>query len=116
MIVGVTISSNKAMGRQPAIRARLKKFVRDTPGIRKAVMVALAMPRFRTIPKRGELRTLCYHRVLPNATRDLSRQLTLLRNYGEFISPNQVLDLLSCGSLAGRYFLVTFDDGYRCTF
>ena len=97
------------------IAARVNRFVRDTPGVREAVMFALAAPQFRTRPKKGELRTLCYHRVPADAMRGLSGHLTSLRNYGEFIRPDQALDLLAGGSFDGRYFLATFDDGYQCT-
>jgi peptidoglycan/xylan/chitin deacetylase (PgdA/CDA1 family) len=93
----------------------IKELARDTPGVREAVLFALSLNRFRRSPKQGELRTLCYHRVPPNSVPGLSRQLKGLRDYGEIIRPDEALSLLSGGSFDGRYFLVTFDDGYECT-
>jgi peptidoglycan/xylan/chitin deacetylase (PgdA/CDA1 family) len=66
-------------------------------------------------PVKGEIRTLCYHRVSPSAMRSLARQISYLKNYGEFITADQALELTAGGSFEGRYFLITFDDGYDST-
>ncbi|MBM6593011.1 polysaccharide deacetylase family protein [Microvirga pudoricolor] len=47
--------------------------------------------------------------------RDLGRQLDYLKNYGEFIDVDAAVHLMKNDRFEGRYFLVTFDDGYRDT-
>ena len=95
--------------------ARTIKRLARIPGICETILFALSLPRFRSSPKQGELRTLVYHRIPPNSARGLSQQLKALRNFGEFIEPDEVTSLLSGDAFNGRYFLVTFDDGYDYT-
>ncbi len=92
---------------------RIKRLLRDTPGVREAILYTLSTARTLAPPKQTELRTLCYHRVTPETARGLDRQLTFLKNYGDFITPDDALQLLSDGGSGGRYFLITFDDGYH---
>lgn len=58
-----------------------------------------------------------YHHVFDDERRDFERQLNYLRNFGEFISIDDVCSLVEGKEpLDGRYFCVSFDDGYRCLY
>jgi peptidoglycan/xylan/chitin deacetylase (PgdA/CDA1 family) len=55
-----------------------------------------------------------YHWVLDDEQEAFGRQLRFLRNYGDFISlDDAVAALESPSGVGGRYFCLTFDDGYR---
>lgn len=56
-----------------------------------------------------------YHHVFDDERKDFERQLKYLRNFGEFISIDDVCDMMNDkAAIDGRYFCVSFDDGYRC--
>ena len=57
-----------------------------------------------------------YHHVFDDEKKDFERQLQYLSNFGEFISMDRAVDLInSSEELDGRYFCVSFDDGfYNC--
>lgn len=58
-----------------------------------------------------------YHHVFDDERKDFERQLKYLRNYGDFISMDEVQLMLSGElSIDGRYFCISFDDGYRCLY
>jgi peptidoglycan/xylan/chitin deacetylase (PgdA/CDA1 family) len=53
-----------------------------------------------------------YHHVFEDERRGFSRQIEYLKNFGEFISLDHVVEMLGSGErIAGRYFCITFDDG-----
>jgi peptidoglycan/xylan/chitin deacetylase (PgdA/CDA1 family) len=55
-----------------------------------------------------------YHWVLDDERKSFRRQLQLLREYGDFISMDDAVTALqSTSGIGGRYFCVTFDDGFR---
>ena len=55
-----------------------------------------------------------YHWVLDDERKAFQRQLKLLRHYGDFISVDDaVAALQSPGGIGGRYFCLTFDDGFK---
>ena len=55
-----------------------------------------------------------YHHVFEDERRGFARQLDYLRNFGAFISLDQAVSLLESGdAIDGRYFCVTFDDGFK---
>ena len=57
---------------------------------------------------------LCYHWVLDDEREAFRRQLKFLRRYGDFISlDDAVAALKSPNGIGGRYFCVTFDDGFK---
>lgn len=58
-----------------------------------------------------------YHHVFNDEKKGFQRQLKYLKNFGEFISMDEVVKMLD-GDLPvdGRYFCVSFDDGYRCCY
>ena len=54
-----------------------------------------------------------YHHVFEDEKLDFERQLKYLKNFGDFISMDEAVDLLaSKDSLGGRYFCLSFDDGF----
>lgn len=63
----------------------------------------------------GWIRFPYYHHVFEDERRGFARQMSYLRNYGEFISLGRAVALLNGGDpIDGRYFCVTFDDGLAC--
>ena len=55
-----------------------------------------------------------YHHVFDDERDGFARQLDYLRGFGEFISLDDVVRLLeSEDTIDGRYFCVTFDDGFK---
>jgi peptidoglycan/xylan/chitin deacetylase (PgdA/CDA1 family) len=75
-----------------------------------AAMGALARP-----PAEKEwIQVQFYHWVLQDQVEIFRRQLQSLRDYGDFINLDQAVALLrSGGRIGGRYFCVTFDDGFK---
>ncbi len=55
-----------------------------------------------------------YHHVFDDERKGFERQLKHLRNFGEFISMDRAVEMITGGTaIAGRYFCVSFDDGFR---
>lgn len=55
-----------------------------------------------------------YHHVYQDERAGFDRHLRFMRNLGEFVSIDQAVSLLDGDlSLDGRYFCITFDDGFR---
>ncbi len=55
-----------------------------------------------------------YHHVLDDECRGFERQLRYMRRLGDFISLDDALDAMQDpGGIDGRYFCVTFDDGFK---
>jgi len=69
----------------------------------------------RRIPKSAQqIRFPYYHHVFDDERAGFARQLAYLKNFGDFISVDDALDLMaSPGKLNGQYFCVTFDDGFK---
>jgi peptidoglycan/xylan/chitin deacetylase (PgdA/CDA1 family) len=54
-----------------------------------------------------------YHHVFDDEKRNFERQLKYFKNFGEFISIDQVCELVNGHEpINGRYFCISFDDGY----
>ena len=65
----------------------------------------------------GWIRFPYYHHVFDDEKKGFERQLNYLKNYGDFISIDQACELISANEpLSGRYFCISFDDGYRCCY
>jgi peptidoglycan/xylan/chitin deacetylase (PgdA/CDA1 family) len=55
-----------------------------------------------------------YHHVLDDERRGFERQLKYMRRFGEFLSLDEALEAMrSPAGIDGRYFCVTFDDGFK---
>ncbi len=60
---------------------------------------------------------IVYHHVFDDERKEFEKQLTYLKQYGDFVSMDQVYDMVSGKvPIEGRYFCVTFDDGFHNTF
>jgi peptidoglycan/xylan/chitin deacetylase (PgdA/CDA1 family) len=63
------------------------------------------------------IRMIYYHHVFDDERKDFERQLLYLKNYGEFISIDRVYQMVSGKvPIEGRYFCITFDDGFHNTY
>jgi len=58
------------------------------------------------------IRMVYYHHVFDDERKGFERQIKYMKNFGEFISIDQVVQLLEAKeNLDGRYFNMSFDDG-----
>ncbi len=58
-----------------------------------------------------------YHHVFDDERSGFERQLKYLKNVGDFISISDAVNLLTAEEkLNGKYFCVSFDDGYQCLY
>lgn len=63
------------------------------------------------------IRVIYYHHVFDDERKDFERQLLYLKKFGEFISMDQVLEMVTAKiPIEGRYFCITFDDGFHNTY
>jgi peptidoglycan/xylan/chitin deacetylase (PgdA/CDA1 family) len=92
------------------LKKRLRNRLRD-----QAVFLASLL---RSIPQDSSwIRFPYYHHVFEDERKGFASQLGYMRNFGEFISMDDAVSLLeSVDPLDGRYFCVTFDDGYKNCF
>ena len=62
----------------------------------------------------GWVRFPCYHHIFDDERKDFERQIKFLKNISEPISLDATVDMLEKKSrISGRYFCVTFDDGFK---
>lgn len=55
-----------------------------------------------------------YHHIFADERASFARQLDYLRQFGEFVSLDEAVSMLASGAaIDGRYFCVTFDDGFK---
>ena len=60
------------------------------------------------------LRFPFYHHVFDDERAGFERQLRFLRQFGDFISMDDAVDILESGTaIDGRFFCLTFDDGFK---
>ncbi|MHA1598065.1 MAG: polysaccharide deacetylase family protein [Alphaproteobacteria bacterium] len=89
---------------------RLRGMARD------AALFALSMGRSIS-GSDGWVRFPYYHHVFDDERAGFARQLDYLRRFGEFISLSDTVALLKSGApIDGRYFCITFDDGFLNNF
>lgn len=86
---------------------RLRNRVRDA--------VVFARSLGRSIGRSsGWIRFPYYHHVFDDEREGFARQLTYLQQFGDFISLGDAVGILGSGApIDGRYFCITFDDGYK---
>ncbi len=88
------------------LRARVRSHVRDA-AVRVRAIGA------RPSASRGWIRFPYYHHVLDDERLGFERHLRALRQIGEVISLDDAVSLLRSGQpINGRYFCITFDDGF----
>ena len=62
----------------------------------------------------GWIRFPYYHHVFDDERRDFARQLTYMSSLGDFINLDDAVAILDSGDpINGRYFCLSFDDGFR---
>ena len=67
-------------------------------------------------PNRGSggIRFPFYHHVFDDEREDFRRQLNFMAGFGDFIGLDDAVAMLVSGdTIGGRYFCVTFDDGFK---
>jgi peptidoglycan/xylan/chitin deacetylase (PgdA/CDA1 family) len=68
----------------------------------------------RRPPRSNWIRFPYYHHIFDDERRNFERQLRYLRGIGEFIGLDDAVALLESGdAIDGRFFCITFDDGFR---
>lgn len=93
--------------RHQSKRDRMRMIVRDA-----AVWILShrRSPRHRF----GEIRFPYYHHVFDDERRGFDRQLRWMRQQGEFIPFGNAVSFLASGTIPdGRYFCLSFDDGFK---
>ena len=81
--------------------------------VRNAAVLALSMGRDIGATS-GWVRFPYYHHVFDDERLGFARQLGYLRGFGDFVSVDDVVSLLDSGAaIDGRYFCITFDDGFK---
>jgi len=62
----------------------------------------------------GWIRFPFYHHVFDDERRDFARQLDYMAAHGDFVGLDDAVKMLGSGdAIDGRYFCVTFDDGFK---
>lgn len=92
---------------RPAFRQRLRGLARDT---------AVWLLSLAASPASGTnwIRFPYYHHVLDDERAGFDRQLRWMRRFGEFIGWEEAVALLASGQpVDGRYFCLSFDDGFK---
>lgn len=74
-----------------------------------------ARSRLGNVPREGSfIRFPYYHHVFDDERAGFADQLRWFKNYGDFISLDDAISMLeSSAPVRGRYFAITFDDGFR---
>lgn len=75
----------------------------------------MALSAVKPVDKTGGwIRFPYYHHVFDDERRDFARQLSYMAGRGDFIGLDDAVAMLASGDpINGRYFCVTFDDGFR---
>ena len=80
---------------------------------RNATVLALSAGR-SPAKSRGWIRFPFYHHVFDDERQGFARQLDFMASLGDFIGLDDAVDIMESGrSIDGRYFCVTFDDGFK---
>jgi peptidoglycan/xylan/chitin deacetylase (PgdA/CDA1 family) len=80
----------------------------------RATAIALIARSRPVTPKGSWIRFPYYHHVFDDERKGFARQLGYFRNTGEIISLDRAVELLAePRKLNGRYYSITFDDGFR---
>lgn len=81
--------------------------------LRDAAVFTLSIFSKRSLPGNW-IRFPCYHHVFDDERSGFERHLRFFKKKGDFISVDEAVDILSSGKmLKGRYFCITFDDGFK---
>lgn len=104
------ITTYKDYALAPTLKARVRSASRK--------LAIYGLSKFKAIDKTTNwIRLPYYHHVFDDEIKGFERQLKYLKNFGDFISIDQVCEMVEAGQpISGRYFCVSFDDGYRCCY
>ena len=80
---------------------------------RKAAILALSVGRSPD-DNEGWIRFPFYHHIFDDERPGFARQLDFMASHGDFIGLDDAVNMLESGaSISGRYFCVSFDDGFK---
>lgn len=80
---------------------------------RKAAILALSAGRSPD-DNEGWIRFPFYHHIFDDERPGFARQLDFMASHGDFIGLDDAVNMLESGaSISGRYFCVSFDDGFK---
>ena len=100
------------MTTKPGFRQRLSLYIRNAPVTRTPILRAMSLLRRLQWAPHG-VYTLCYHHVPAEHGENFARQLAHFARNGTFVSADKAVELVRSGKARnGRYFVVSFDDGY----
>lgn len=57
-----------------------------------------------------------YHHVFDDERQGFERQIKYLKSFGDFVSMDDAAQLIDGKKINGRYFCITFDDGFECCY
>ena len=96
----------KEFNRGENVRSKLRNMLRE-----RAIHV---LSLGQDIKNKFWIRFPYYHHVFDDEVADFDRQLKFMRNYGDFISLENVINILEAKEkINGNYFCITFDDGFK---
>ncbi len=96
-------------GARYGIAGRLRRYLRDVPGLRKGVVLCRTALHPMGGAKSGVL-ILFYHDMKASERRAFERQIGYFRDFGDLVGLQDAMQILTIGD-AGRYVCLTFDDG-----
>ena len=100
------VQSFAAFAGRPSWSARLRATAR------RAALLALSLAPGRG--RGGALRFPYYHHVFEDERATFARQLRWMRRQGEYLGWDDAVALVQSGQpIDGRYFCISFDDGFR---
>jgi peptidoglycan/xylan/chitin deacetylase (PgdA/CDA1 family) len=104
------ITTYKDYAPEPTLKAMVRSEFRK--------LALYGLSRLSSIEKTNNwIRLPYYHHVFDDEKLDFERQLKYLKNFGDFISIDDACEMIAADKpFSGRYFCVSFDDGYRCCY
>ena len=101
------ITTYKEFSKKLTFKMRIRTLIRDQ------IVKGLSLPR--KIPTTiNWIRFPYYHHIFDDELFSFESQLKYFSNYGDFISIDDAVDMLNSNQpIDGRYFCITFDDGFK---
>ena len=84
---------------------KIRNFTRDK--------LISCLSSFKKVKNKNDITFPFYHHIFNDEIKGFKKQLTYLKNYGEFINYDNAIDLLKKNKIDGKYFVVSFDDGFK---
>ena len=101
------ITTYKEFSKKLTFKMRIRNLIRDQ------IVTVLSLPR--KIPTTiNWIRFPYYHHIFDDELFSFKSQLKYFSNYGDFISIDDAVDMMNSNQpIDGRYFCITFDDGFK---